>query len=395
MNRKKIIIVAIIILTLTILVIVFWVARSKGNQGQIVSPGGFFPESGSGNIKVIPPNLLGKNGLIGGQNLALTKLSLAPVSGAAYAEGQVIYVDRATGNMYKVNSDGSGRNRASNTTIPGIFESHFSAQGDNFILRYLSSDSGAESVRNFLAGFSGALSTTTAISIEGIFLPADISSSAISPEENKIFYTYKQGEYTIGITADFQNKKQKQVFSSPFGEWSVSWPSKNIITLLTKPSGTAEGFFYSLDAKTGKFAKIIGGINGLGAQIDKSGENVIYSEAGQNSLKASIYNLKKNEKNALPVSTFAEKCVFSYASVYVYCSVPINLPPALYPDEWYQGLVSFSDLIWKVNLSDMSTEILSGAENDFDATDSFLSSNEDYIFFTNKKDSSLWSLKLK
>lgn len=395
MNKKKIIIImAIIVLILGVLAAVF--LRSKnGGVDTDTFVGGFFPESGSGDIKVISPSLFGRNNLISGKNFVLTKLSLASVSGATYARGRVVYVDRATGNIYEINPDGEERNRVSNTTIPKIFETHFSASGDNFILRYLSSDNGDESVRNFLAGFGGVISTSTAISIDGIFLPSDISSVAISPQEDKIFYTYKQGEYTIGITADFHDKKQKQIFSSPFGEWSVLWPSKNIITLLTRPSGKADGFFYSLDVKTGKFTKILGKIDGLDAKMDASGENVIYSEAGQNSVKTGVYNLKKNEKNEFSLSTLAEKCVFSNTSAYVYCAVPISLPVALYPDEWYQGLVSFSDIIWRIDLSDMSTEILSGIENDFDATNLFLSSNEDYLFFINKKDSSLWSLRVK
>jgi len=397
MNKKIIIIIGIVGLVVIGAGAYFLLGKKSGDQDTSGgTPSSFFPESGAGNIDPFNQGSLGSgNGIAGGQNLILTKLSLASVSGATYSEGKVSYVDRATGNIYEINPDGKERNRVSNTTIPKIFDAEFSYSGDNFLLRYLTTDDNIESVRNFLAGLVGENATSTALSVEGVFFPADISSVAISPEEDKIFYTYKQGERTIGVTTDFENKNKKQIFSSPFSEWNASWSSKNTITLLTKPSGMADGFFYSLDAKTGKFTKILGDIKGLSAIMDKSGENVLYNRGGQNTVKAGVYNIKNGEFSEFPLSTLAEKCVFSYDDSYVYCSVPSTLPTALYPDDWYQGLISFSDLIWKINLVDGNTELLAGTSDNFDAIGLFLSSSEDYLFFTNKKDASLWSLKLR
>ncbi|MCR4283988.1 MAG: hypothetical protein NUV64_01550 [Parcubacteria group bacterium] len=394
MNRK--IIIAVVVLAVIGLGAFVFMGRNNEDKAPSDSaPKGFFPDSGSGNINPLSSGSFDGNGLTSGKNFVLIKLSLASVSGATYARGKVIYVDRATGNIYEINPDGTERNRTSNTTIPKIFEADFSSTGDNFLFRYLTVDDGVESVRNFLAGLSSEDRASTTPSVEGVFLPADISSAVISPEENKIFYTYRQGEQTIGVTSDFENKNKKQIFSSSFGQWNLSWPSKNIITLLTKPSGTADGFFYSLDAKTGKFTKILGNIKGLDAILDSSGENVLYNESGQNTIRTRVYNIETGEASEFPLSTLAEKCVFSYDSVYVYCGVPGIVLSALYPDDWYQGLVSFTDLIWKINLSDGNTELIAGISDNFDATNLFLSSNEGYLFFTNKKDSSLWSLRLR
>ncbi len=394
--NKKIIIIVIIILVIIGLGAALFIGRNGSGENTLKGTSkGFFPNSESGNIDALPPGILGEDVLVDAKNFVLTKLSVSAVSGATYTKGKVTYVDRATGNIYEIEADGKDRNRISNTTIPKIFDARFSSDGDNFIFRYLVSDNGVESVRNFLAGLSGESGTSTALTVEGIFLPVDISSVVISPEEDKIFYIYKQGEETIGVTANFQNKKQKQIFSSSFGEWNIAWPSKNIITLLTKPSGVADGFFYSLDAKTGKFTKLLGGVKGLGATADDKGSSILYSESGQNTIKTMIYNIKKGESSVLPIATLSEKCIFSYEEDYVYCSAPGSLPTAMYPDDWYQGLISFSDLIWKINISDGNTELLAGISDNFDATNLFLSSQEDYLFFINKKDSTLWSLRLK
>jgi len=395
MNKKIIIIiVAVIIMIIGFSIIILSKDNDMINNPEDVPD--FFPNSGSVDINPSPLGSPGGNDIpTSRKGFILTRLSLSSVSGATHARGKVIYLDRATGNIYEINPDGTERNRVSNTTIPKIFEVDFSSTGNNFLLRYLTIDNSIESVRNFLAGLESEDNASTTSSVEGIFLSTDISSTAISPEENKIFYTYRQEDKTIGVTADFENKNKKQIFSSSFSEWNISWVSKNIITLLTKPSGMAEGFFYSLDAKTGKFTKVLGGIKGFGAIMDKSGKNVLYNESGQNTIKTRTYNIKSGEVSEFLFSTLAEKCVFSYDGSYVYCAVPNVIPNAFYPDDWYQGLVSFSDLIWRVNLSDGNTELVAGASNDFDTTDLFLSSDEDYLFFINKKDSILWSVGVR
>ena len=78
----------------------------------------------------------------------------------------------------------------------------------------------------------------------------------------------------------------------------------------------------------------------------------------------------------------------------IYCGVPNLIPHLDYPDEWYQGIVSFNDSIWKVNISTGEISLLL-EETNTDIIKPFLSPNEDYFIFINKKDNTLWSFKLK
>jgi hypothetical protein len=94
----------------------------------------------------------------------------------------------------------------------------------------------------------------------------------------------------------------------------------------------------------------------------------------------------------------AEKCVWSSLNKYVaYCAVPSNVPIGNYPDDWYQGNVSFVDNIYKIDLSLPSMQLLYSLPTDqnIDATSPSLDQKENYIFFTNKNDYSLWGLKIK
>ena len=72
-----------------------------------------------------------------------------------------------------------------------------------------------------------------------------------------------------------------------------------------------------------------------------------------------------------------------------YCAVPLNPPQALYPDGWYQGLVSFSDVLVRIDAGVGSMTVLVDpkefAGEEIDAVNLALSKDENYLFFINKK----------
>ena len=87
------------------------------------------------------------------------------------------------------------------------------------------------------------------------------------------------------------------------------------------------------------------------------------------------------------------------ASDVLYCAVPTNLTAGQYPDTWYQGEVSFTDQIWKIDLKTGATTMLvdpvtiRGGE-EIDGIKLSLSPDGKYLLFVNKKDSFLWKLDL-
>ena len=115
---------------------------------------------------------------------------------------------------------------------------------------------------------------------------------------------------TEGIAADFSNKNQKKIFELSFGEFNVSWPTKDNIVLLTKPSAKAEGFLYFLNPKTGSMTRILGGIKGLTAVVSPDGEKIVFSGLGQDGTEAKIYDVKSKTVSSLGFVVFADKCVW-------------------------------------------------------------------------------------
>jgi hypothetical protein len=317
----------------------------------------------------------------------LIQLTQTAVSGATFINEKIRYIEKSTGHLYEMGPDGEEKNRLSNTTIPSIFEVIWSKNASSSILRIL--DESGNKAKNFAASFDGS-------STQGIFITQEITSITSSPEQNKIFYIFPSGSKSIGIQADFENKNQKEIINTPFGEFLADWPEKNTLALLTKPSGLAEGFLYKFDLKKNAFRKLLGGMKGLTAKLSPDAEKVVYSESAPNGLATSIWDISESRKINLNIKTLAEKCIFSNISEnIIYCAVPVFLPSKItLPDDWYQGNISFSDRIWQIDIKTGESKILMDNTNNLDIIDIILSPKENYILFTNKKDATLWRLRL-
>jgi len=402
MDKKYLIIIGTIAgLTLAGLA-VFWLIGKPLSPPPETPANGAFPISGSRDfvpnpsIPTTPPPTIQP-----GRQKSLTQLVQKAIGGATYIEkeqsdktkiGMVRYFEKATGHIYDIDYQARKSVRVSNTTIPGVFDAYWSASGEQAVIKYIEKSETAveETARNFSLTAIGA--TTT-----GIFLSSAIKTIAASPKENKIFYLFPfEGNY-VGLTASFADKSQKQLFTTPFGEFLAFWPSERIIALLTRPSFNIEGYLYKLDATTGSFEAVLKNIPGLTFLWSPDSEFILYNESGYSGFENYIHHVKENKVLPFNLATLPEKCAWSRIKKgVVYCAVPLVMPAANYPDGWYQGLISFSDRVWRIDVLSGATEIISAeaAENDFDFVNLFLDKNENYLFLQNKKDGALWSLQL-
>ncbi len=406
MNKKILIALGIIVGLIITGLVLFWfvyLEKPVPPAAESIFPGGLFPSAEKKTAgQIIPGAVVNPPPTISaGQQKPLTQLTEKAVSCATFIEkikqdktkiGVVRYLEKTTGHIYDIEPQGGISEIISNTTIPNIFEAYWSPDGKQVLTRYTENNkTGIEdTVRNF------SLISIATTATRGIFLPSTIKAAASSPKENKIFYLIPWEESYLGITATFEDKKQKQVLTTSFGEWAVAWPSEHSITLLSKPSATINGYLYKLDPITGSFEKIISGIPGLTALMSPSGESVFYSQGGYNGIVTGLYNVAK--KTSIPffdLITLPEKCSWSKLNKgIIYCAVPIAIPSGRYPDDWYMGLISFTDRIWKIDTIKGTTEIISTESDlEFDFMNLFLSKSENYLFFQNKKDGTLWSLQ--
>lgn len=334
--------------------------------------------------------------------IKLRQIYKKPVSGLFFTEKNNLinlnFVDRATGNIfsYSTNNPTIDPIRLTNTTIPKIQESVFFNNGQNIILRYLDDT-------NKISSFIGKISTSSDPNINeinGEFLTKEIKQIVVSPNNTSIFElvnNQKTGVFGyIYSTTTINNKKE--IFYSPISIWNISWPKEETITFTTKPNYREYGFLFFFNPKTLSFDRIIGEVIGLTTNTNSTAELTSYSENKTNSLKLKIYDVKNREDKKIEFNTISDKCVWGKLNTkMLYCAVPNTIPKGNYPDDWYQGNVSFNDSFWQINSDDGTTKNIyenKGDSLNIDVIDLKISDNDKYISFINKNDLSLWMLDL-
>lgn len=341
----------------------------------------------------------------------LWKISENPQSGAVIfvnnSDTFVRYLDKATGNVFEGNLSGTRKKRVTNTTIPKVYETVWAGDGNTLVLRYAADNS--DTIKSLYAKLAASKSTTTSESeedlqeLQGTFLPSNISQLATEPGETgkeRAFYLLPDNDMgSAGFIANLDGGKSTKLFDSALREWLVSWPKKETVAFTTKPSAEVSGYLYFLNSQNGSFKKILGDVRGLTTLTKPDALQVLYSESGENIFSLGTYTLKTAMRKILSQKTLPEKCVWSKKEVStLFCGIPKSIPANKYPDVWYQGIVSFSDAIWKVNASTSQAELIVDPKEkagvEIDATNLILDKNEKYLLFTNKKDSQLWGLRL-
>jgi hypothetical protein len=308
------------------------------------------------------------------------------------------YVDRVTGNIYETFADKLEERKFSQTVIPKIYEAFLGNNGQSVVMRYLNTD--GRTIETFVGNLPKEIfggDTTENNEIKGTLLPENIKDASMSSDKGSLFYLFNVGNDQVGTTLNLTTNSKVQIFDSPFTEWLSQWPNSNLVTLTTKPASGIPGYMYATNPSNKILNQVLGNINGLTTLTSPDGKLVLYAD---DNLSLNVYHTDTKVSNLLGVKTLPEKCVWDKASDAVYCSVPKSISSAQYPDAWYQGEVSFSDQLWKIDIASGNTTILadplaiSGGE-DIDGIKLALDDGENFLFFVNKKDSFLWEFGLK
>lgn len=307
------------------------------------------------------------------------------------------YVARATGNIYQTLAEKISEKKFSQTIIPKVYEALIGNNGESVVMRYLKEN--GKTIETFVGNLPKEVlgeEPKENNDVRGFFLPEDVQDMSLSTDATSLLYLFNVGDSAIGTTLELATNKKVQIFESAFTEWLSSYPNLTTINLTTKPTFSIPGYMYTVDPNK-NLTKVLGDINGLTTLTSPNNKLVLYAD---NNLILSLYHTDTKTSELLGVRTMPEKCVWSKASDAVYCAVPKSTTLGQYPDVWYQGEVSFSDQIWKVDTTTGSaTSIIDPATvkggEEIDGIKLMLDNSENYLFFVNKKDSFLWKLDLK
>lgn len=406
---KKIIIIVGLPLILIIGYLVVSYLSNENKKTSLEELGVFFPSSSKeeGGAKESQSLLnqfnLSENQLTDETTPILRQISNNPVAGATIFKKEINkkteegvevdyvirYIEKATGHIYEATANTFTQHRISNTTIPKIQEALW-LDSNSLVIRYLDGND----IKTFSAKLVGE--DPTAQELEGEFLQDNIKE--IIGFKKGIFYLLENGSGSIGVSSDKQDENKKIIFESSLKEWLIENVNDKQISFTTKPAVNIPGFSFLFDTSTNSFNKIIGEKANL-STLTSHLTNILYSEYGKLGPKLSIYNNQEKTNLEVPLTTFPEKCVWNKDNTYLYCGVPSEDLTNSDLTKWYQGLISFSDNIWKIDTQNNSIEFLISpmefeVEN-LDIVSPLLSEDENYLLFINKIDYSLWGLKLE
>ncbi len=339
------------------------------------------------------------------------QLSKEPTAGATaiMRDGKVFvrYVLRENGHVHEVEARTGADTTLTNTTVLKVYEASFGNAGNSVALRFLRRDplTQQDVIKTYLARIEvpiGVGSATDAVGIlRGEYMSDNISAVSITPNGADLFYLLPIPEGVSGTVVSLTtNLLPKEIFRHSFAEWLPQIRNDGSLLLTTKPSAKIPGFAYTYQSSDKKLTRILREKDGLTTFESPDKQYVAYSE---NITDVPYFSIKgvdlpgiADERRTVPLVTLPEKCAWGTRTLY--CATFTPAKRVQIPDAWYQGTLAFKDTFWSINpdnkdiafVADPQKEI----QKDFDVRYAFVDATEQYFFFINKTDDTLWSLRI-
>lgn len=297
----------------------------------------------------------------------------------------VRYIERKNGNMYDYNVQNQALSRISNKTVPGVEKVSWLSDGSLAYLQYFSQ---SKSLEAYALSASGSGGFSLSQNISGIATHLNDALLTLASGVNGSIATYSQPDASKAVTA----------FQTPLSKVTVQFAGANSYLVYTKPSGSLNGYAFLVD-KTGVFTRIAGPLRGLVAKASPKGKRIIVSYVdATGTMHLRMINTKTHTTTPLPVATIADKCVWASSGNSAYCAIPTKPIKSTYPDDWYQGAVSFNDSIWQIDITNHYAKLVLDPTQEgkpaMDITSLSLDPNETTLSFINKDNGALWSFNL-
>ena len=393
MERKKLIKITSAITGLLVLGGLAYYYFYGGGDKAINDLFGGLPIPGTRRITITPPTPpklpKTREGLEREQKL-IQIVSKPIISPALSQDGtKILYYAKAGGNLEAVGLDGKNEEKLSTITILGLLEALWqNPDKEAAILTYIESGT----AKRFISS-----TATSGV----IFLPASVTTTGWSPDGKEIAYFINQKEsFNLTITDD-KAQKPAVVYATPIPDFNIFWTSKDKILLASRPSGAAPGILFYYDRTKKTFNKIFTESYGLTILPSPDAQNMLF--AGTNSsgknLKLYFSKIDGSDSQEIETQTLPEKCVFKKDGSSIFCAVPKNITLfGILPDDWYMGTGFFQDRFVQIDTANSQSGNISikevYTEKNFDAFNLFLSQDNQFLFFQDKNDETLWRLKL-
>lgn len=363
--------------------------RDPNSLGPVPETG--VPVEGAGTV-VAPRLLKLADGPVAKGSVALfipptrtSTTSASTTDASTMPEVEVRYIERQSGNIYGFKVHDRTATRLSNKTLPGIQEAAWLSDGSRAFVRFLEEDSGGiEHVSTYMLPVNGE---------GGYFLEQDLAE--VRTASSSVLALYSSSSGSVASVAGRDGTAGKTIFNSNLSSLHVQFAGSSYIAT-TKGTVALDGYAFLVD-KAGTFSRLLGPLRGLATLPNPTGSQVLYTYADRGKLYMQVLDVAKRTAVPLPLVTLAEKCAWNPAGDTLYCAVPMNIR-GTFPDDWYQGAYTFTDRLWRIDLSSrVATLLFDPAElagEVMDVESITLDSASDVLVFMNRIDGSLWSYDL-
>ncbi len=398
MTTKKLFIIALILLVLVGGTLLVYNLFFTGTPTPTASPGAGLPSAlPGGGGATASPGATATAGAAGGTGAAgqVSNLKIKPISKEKVMaptigeDGQTVkYYSRATGQVYQSAFDGSALKNISSTTLNGLIKVLWSPDKEKVIGVFSENDK----IKKYFYNYANNQSA---------LLNENIGYVAFSPDSKKIAYQFTDpagAQSNISVSSP-DGTNWKNIFKTRLDNLIVEWPSQEKISLRQPISGLAQGILYAINSQTGDFNKVLSDLFGLNVKWSPKADKILYSftdNSGHNPRINLSDSAGANSKD-LKMSGLVDKCVWSNDDRTVFCGLPQDISAnAIWPDDYYKGLIILADDFYKINLETNEKTKIAGSTDQasYDAQELFLTPKEDYLFFINRADGLLYSLKL-
>ncbi len=402
MNIKKIFIIVGVLFVLALASLLVYNLFFKPTvPGGGAESGGALPTSPAGRGEEVAPTGLpsgdsgeGQTSSPGATPKSLATLKIKPISQEKVLaptigrNGKTVkYFSQTNGNVYESDFDGGNLKKISSVNLNNLLKALWSPDKEKVIGIF----SDNNKTKKYFYDYASNQSS---------LLDEKIGYAAWAPNSKKIAYQFidsAAGQHNISV-ANPDGLNWKNIFKTRLENLIVEWPSNTKISLRQPVSGLAQGILYSINSETGDFSKVLSDIFGLSVKWSPKADKILFSstnDRGQEPKLSLADESGANFKN-LNLAGLADKCVWSTDDKTIFCALPQEISQnATWPDDYYKGLVILSDDLYKINLeTNQKTKIIGSTDEvSYDAQELFLSPKEDYLFFINRGNGLLYSLK--
>ncbi len=311
----------------------------------------------------------------------LKQLTTRPVAGAVFIENGIRYVEQGTGHVYDINLTTGEESLIRGTTIPRSADAIFTKDGSTVAITAYEASGNMTTLEEVWKDGQPSVA-------EGKRLPVGAHELYFGDSTSTLMYLLEEESGSSGYSYSTRTGDGKQIFKTVLRDIHVLWGKT--IYVYTTPSSLTEGYIYRISGSDLQYVTsggrgLVGFVYDDGLMITKVANSVVTSYAQDTS----------GNQILSPVSVMPEKCVKKPTKRNsLYCSVPIAFDAKKFPDDWYKGIVSYSDILWDVDVTGSRSTVISNffSESGREIDVAKIGTNEDgtFIYFINKNDNTLW-----